>query len=260
MSKIALITGASSGIGYDLCPLFAADKYDLLIVARNKSKLEEIALRLTKRYQTKVIPIAMDLSIEDSADLLYAEIKKRSLEIEVLVNNAGFGLLGEFAGANYRRLNEMMSLNIVTLTKLTRLLIPEMLNRGSGKIMNVASTAGFQPGPLMAVYYASKAYVLSFSEALANELGDSGVTVTTLCPGPTATLFQDVAGANKTLLFSKGNMMSSPEVALAGYRGMLKGKRLVIPGFRNKLLVVLVKFLPRSWILMFVRKIQESRK
>jgi uncharacterized protein len=260
MNKIALITGASSGIGYDLCPLFAADKYDLVIVARNKSKLEEIAIQLTKQYQINVIPIVMDLSATDSADMLYAEIEKQSLEIKVLANNAGFGLLGEFATADYQRINEMMSLNMITLTKLTRLLVPEMLGRGSGKILNVASTAGFQPGPLMAVYYASKAYVLSFSEALANEIKGSGVTVTTLCPGPTETLFQEVAGANKTLLFSKANMMSSPEVALAGYRGMLKGKRLVIPGFRNKLLVVLVKFLPRSWVLMFVRKIQEKRK
>jgi uncharacterized protein len=260
MSKIALITGASSGIGHDLCPLFAADKYDLVIVARNKSKLEEISGQLTKQYQINVIPIVMDLSLTDSADMLFAEIKKRLLEIEILVNNAGFGLLGEFATADYQRLNEMMSLNMITLTKLTRLLVPEMLGRGSGKILNVASTAGFQPGPLMAVYYASKAYVLSFSEALANELKGNGVTVTTLCPGPTETLFQEVAGANKTLLFSKANMMSSSKVALAGYRGMLKGKRLVIPGFRNRLLVVLTKFLPRPWVLKSVRKIQENRK
>lgn len=260
MGKIALITGASSGIGYDLCPLFAADKYDLIIVARNKSKLEEISRQLTQQYQIKVIPIAMDLSMVDSADLLCAEIKKQSIEIEVLVNNAGFGLLGKFAGGDYQRLSEMMSLNIVTLTKLTRLLVPEMIGRGSGKIMNVASTAGFQPGPSMAVYYASKAYVLSFSEALANELEGSGVTVTTLCPGPTATLFQEIAGAKNTQLFSKANMMSSMEVALAGYRGMLEGKSLVIPGFRNKFLVILVKILPRQWVIKFVQKIQEKRK
>jgi uncharacterized protein len=260
MSKFALITGASSGIGYDLCPLFAADKYDLVIVARNKNKLEEIAGRLTRQYQVKVVPIAADLSIADSADLLYAEMKTRSLEIEILVNNAGFGLLGEFAGADYSRLNQMMTLNMITLTKLTRLMVPEMLNRGSGKIMNVASTAGFQPGPLMAVYYASKAYVLSLSEALANELEGTGVTVTAFCPGPTATLFQEVAGAKNTALFNKPNLMESAKAALIGYRGMLNGKSLVIPGFRNKLLVQIERFLPRNWVIKFVRMIQENRK
>lgn len=260
MSKVTLITGASSGIGHDLCPLFAADKYDLVIVARSESKLEEMANQLSQKYQIKATPIAIDLSRDDSADKLYAELKSRSLKIDILVNNAGFGLLGEFGSADYQRLSEMMSLNIVTLTKLTRLLLPDMVSRKSGKIMNVASTAGFQPGPLMAVYYASKAYVVSFSQALSNELAGSGVTVTTLCPGPTATKFEEVAGVNNTLLFNKYNMMSSPKVALAGYRGMQKGKRLVIPGFRNKLLAFAVRFMPRKFLLSFVRSIQEKRR
>jgi short-subunit dehydrogenase len=260
MGKTALITGASSGIGYDLCPLFAADNYDLVIVARSESKLQEMAIALSQKYKIRVTPIAIDLSQADSADKLYAEIKNRSLVINILVNNAGFGLLGEFVAADYRRLSEMMSLNIVTLTRLTRLLLPDMVNRKSGKIMNVASTAGFQPGPLMAVYYASKAYVVSFSQALSNELAGSGVTVTTLCPGPTATKFEEVAGVNNTLLFNKYSMMSSPKVAIIGYRGLRKGKRLVIPGFRNKLLAFAVRFMPRKFLLNFVRSIQEKRK
>lgn len=260
MGNTALITGASSGIGYDLCPLFAADKFDLVIVARNESKLEAMANQLSQKYQVKVTSIPIDLAQIDSAERLYAELQNRKLTIDILVNNAGFGLLGEFVSADYQRLSEMMSLNIVTLTKLTRLLLPDMVNRKSGKIMNVASTAGFQPGPLMAVYYASKAYVVSFSQALSNELAGSGVTVTTLCPGPTATKFEEVAGVNNTLLFNKYNMMSSPKVAIIGYRGMHKGKQLVIPGFRNKLIAFAVRFLPRNFLLNFVRAIQEKRK
>ncbi len=260
MGKTALITGTSSGIGYDLCPLFAADKYDLVIVARSESKLQEMANQLSQKYKIKVTSISMGLGQIDSADRLYAELQNRQLTIDILVNNAGFGLLGEFASADYQRLSEMMSLNIVTLTKLTHLLLPDMINRKSGKIMNVASTAGFQPGPLMAVYYASKAYVVSFSLALSNELAGTGITVTTLCPGPTATKFEEVAGVNNTLLFNKYNMMSSPKVALVGYRGMMEGKRLVIPGFRNKLIAFAVRFLPRNFLLKFVRSIQEKRK
>lgn len=260
MGKTALITGASSGIGFDLCSLFAADKHDLIIVARSESKLQEIANQLSQKYQIMVYPLAIDLSRNDSADLLYSELKNRSLSIDILVNNAGVGLLGEFVSADYQRLSEMMALNIVTLTKLTRLLLPDMLSRKSGKIMNVASTAGFQPGPLMAVYYASKAYVVSFSQALYNELSGSGITVTTLCPGPTATKFEEVAGVNNALLFNKYNQMSSPKVALTGYRGMMKGKRLVIPGFRNKLIAFAVRFLPRNFLLNFVRTIQEKRR
>lgn len=260
MTPTALITGASSGIGYDLCPLFAADKFDLVIVARSEPKLEQMAEELSRKYQIRVTPMAIDLAGVDSAEQLCAEIRNRRLTIDILVNNAGFGLLGEFASADYHRLSDMMSLNIVTLTKLTRLLLPEMVARKSGKIMNVASTAGFQPGPLMAVYYASKAYVVSFSEALANELIGTGVTVMTLCPGPTATKFEEVAGVNNTLLFNKHGLMSSGQVALMGYRGLQKGKRLVIPGFRNKLLAFIVRFLPRKLLLNFVRAIQEKRK
>jgi len=260
MNKTALITGASSGIGHELCKLFAADKFDLVIVSRDKMKLDEIAEQLGEQHGIKITPVAKDLSVADSADELFGELERMSIKIDILVNNAGFGLYGPFDKASYKTIVEMMQLNMVSLTKLTRLILPGMILRGSGRILNVASTAAFQPGPLMAVYYATKAYVLSFSEALADELSESNITVTALCPGPTFTGFLKRAGVENSPLFRKWNLMSSEKVALAGYRGLLKGKTIVIPGIRNKLLALVIKLLPRKQVVKIVRRIQETRR
>jgi short-subunit dehydrogenase len=183
--KCALITGASSGIGRELATLFARDGYDLTLVARDRAMLARIGDELTRVHGVAVDVIAQDLSHPNAAAEVYRELKRRSIKIDVLVNNAGFGTYGPFVDSDAATESEMLQLNIVALTKLTRLFLEDMLAKREGRILNVASTAAFQPGPLMAVYYASKAYVLSFSEALANELRDSGVTVSTLCPGPT---------------------------------------------------------------------------
>ena len=190
----AVVTGASSGIGLEIARLLAADGYDLLLVASAEKKLLEVATRFSHEFGKTVAALAVDLARPDGARSLLDEIERRGLAVEVLVNNAGFGVYGPFAGADLAHTLEMIQVNVASLTELTRGVLPGMTARQSGRILNVASTAAFQPGPLMAVYYATKAYVLSFSEALANELSGTGVTVTALCPGPTRTAFQERAG------------------------------------------------------------------
>ena len=242
MNKTALITGATSGLGYEFVRMFAADGYDLVLVARNKMKMEEIKNQYSN---TKVTVIEKDLSKPNASEEIFAEVKASGIIIDVLVNNAGFGLMGKFNALDISRQSEMIQLNIAALTELTHYFLPEMINSNkAARILNVASTAAFQPGPLMAVYYATKAYVLSFSEALAEELSDTNVTVTTLCPGATKTNFAAVANVEKTKMFS--GAMSSQEVAEQGYRALLSGKRVVITGGTNKLGAYAAKFLPRS--------------
>ena len=257
--RTALITGASSGIGFELAKLFARDAHQLVLVARGKEALLYVAGQLREQFDVPVTVIAKDLSRALSPEELLAELRQRGLQVEVLVNNAGFGAYGPFAESDPVVQLEMVQLNLTSLTHLTRLLLPEMVGRRAGKILNVASTAAFQPGPLMAVYYASKAYVLSFSEALANELRGSGVTVTALCPGPTPTGFQKRSGMK-----SSGHLssfaMDVESVARIGYQGMLRGKTVVIPGLRNRLLAQLVQFVPRDLVTSIVRRIQEHRE
>jgi uncharacterized protein len=255
MRQTALITGASSGIGADLARLFARDGYDLVLVARSEGKLHELA----KELGVTSTVIVADLAKPDAARMIADTLIEKSINIDVLVNNAGLGIAGPFVTNDLGRELEIIQVNVVALTQLTKLLLPGMVSRKRGRILNVASTAAFQPGPLMAVYYATKAYVLSFSEAIADELRDTPVTVTALCPGPTATGFGSVAGMEETRLFTMRKPMSSAKVAELGYEGMKKGRRVVVTGMMNRLLVQSVRVSPRRLATMIVRKLQESR-
>lgn len=259
MTQTVLITGASSGIGLELAKLFARDGYQLVLVARSRDALLYVAGMLKETYGVSATVIPTDLSNASAPAQLVAELRQRQMSIAILVNNAGFGTYGPFATTNLAAELEMMQVNMVSLTHLTKLLLPDMLRNGRGKILNVASTAAFQPGPLMAVYYASKAYVLSFSEALANEVRGSGVSVTALCPGPTPTGFQQRSGMQSSRLL-RGNLTGVERVAQEGYRGLMRGATVVIPGLRNRLLALVVRLLPRTLVTRIVRRIQESRE
>ena len=253
-----LITGASGGIGHDLAMLAAADNKNLILVARSADKLDQMAETIRQNYKSEVIPIVVDLSDEADVEMLISEISEKNLNIEILINNAGFGDFGDFAQADLGRNMEMIRLNISALTQLTHFALQGMLNAGAGKIMNVASTAAFMPGPGMAVYYASKAYVLSFSEALTRELKGSGITVTTLCPGPTDTDFASAARLGKSLMHRMLPPATSLQVAQAGYKAMMKGKAIEIPGFMNKLSAVTPRFSPRSLVRNMIYGIHKS--
>jgi short-subunit dehydrogenase len=254
----ALVTGASGGIGLELARLFAADKYDLVLVARSEDKLTQIGEELSAQFKIRARVVVSDLARAGSPREIFAELEAANVPVDVLVNNAGFGSYGLFADADERAQIEMLQVNVVALTHLTKLFLPAMIARKAGRVMNVASTAAFQPGPLMAVYYASKAYVLSFSEALANELAGTNVTVTALCPGPTETGFVAAAGLERSKLF-EANVMDARTVAVAGYRGMNEGKAVVIPGLRNSLMARAVSFAPRKLVTKVVRRVQETR-
>ncbi len=243
---VALVTGASGGIGADLARELARDGYDLVLAARGVEGMQKLASELDA--QSAVIPA--DLSKPGAAAQLAKELENRGITIDVLINNAGLGETGPFAESDPSRLSEMLQVNMVALTELTRALLPPMIARKRGGIMLVASTAAFQPGPFMAVYYATKAYVLSLGEALAFELRGTGVTVTTLCPGPTRTNFAHAAGNPNSPLFKRQSMiMSSAEVARIGYRAMKAGRPVVITGFANKLLAMSARYSPHSMVL-----------
>jgi uncharacterized protein len=254
--KTALVTGASLGIGRDLAELFARDGHHLILVARNEEKLQELAAKLRGQYGVNVEIIAQDLSVPDASLRVFEQLQSRT--IEYLVNNAGFGTHGPFVESDIPGQLGMLQVNIVALTHLTRLFLPDMLKRRSGRIMNLASVTAFLPGPLMAVYYATKAYVLSFSEALASELAGSGVTVTAVCPGPTKTGFQDRAGISSSPLFQK-NVMDSMTASRIGYDAMMRGKRTVVTGFSNKLSAFGTRFLPLRVTAAIAKKLNESR-
>jgi short-subunit dehydrogenase len=256
--QTALITGASVGIGRDLARVFAEHGHDLVLTARNRGQLEALAAELKQRHGVTVHVIAKDLAQPAAPLELFDEARSRGAPIDVLVNNAGFGTSGPFDRTDVDAILNMLQVNVVALTHLTRLFLPEMLARGHGRILNVASTAAFQPGPLMAVYYASKAYVLSLSEAIAAEVERKGVTVTALCPGPTATEFQKRAGVENSRLFQR-NTMDAMTVARAGYAGLMRGKRIVIPGMNNRALALAVRFVPRRWTTAIAKKLNETR-
>lgn len=257
--KVALITGASSGIGYELAKLFAADGHDLVLVARSVDALQKLAAELSDKHKVQCRVIPKDLCDPQAPNEIYRELKQAGIAVDFLVNNAGFGTFGFVAETQPAALLEMVQVNVAALTQLTRLFVAGMVANRSGRILNVASTAAFQPGPLMAVYYATKAYVLSFSEALANELQRSGVTVTVLCPGPTLTGFQKRAHMETSPLVS-GNLpvMGAAEVARIGYRALMKGKTLVVPGFVNRMLAFSVRLGPRKLVTAITRRIQET--
>jgi len=249
-----LITGASSGIGRALAHLFARDGYELVLVARRAAVLEELSSTLVETHGVRSRAIAADLSTADGIGLLHAELQREGITVDVLVNNAGFGMQGEFATLPADRQMQMVQLNVAALTQLTRLLLPSMLARRRGGVLNVGSTAAFQPGPFMAVYYATKAYVVSFSEALAEELSGSGLRVSCLAPGPTATAFAAEAGAADSPLF-EGHTMNAEEVARIGYEGWQQGKPLVIAGARNWWRAFAVRLAPRAFVLKAVRRL-----
>lgn len=255
-NKVALITGASYGIGKELAKVFAQNRYNLILVARSQEKLQALSQELTSRHGTSVKVMAKDLSDPSSAEEILSDLRQEKIPVETLVNNAAFGMSGPFAQEDSTRLMSMMQVNITTLTMLTRLLLPDMIQRGAGKVLNVASTAAFQPGPLMAVYYASKAYVLWLSEALSNELQGTGVTVSALCPGPTQTEFQKGAQMERSKLFRKKKMQADV-VARAGFQGLIRGKRVIIPGLMNNFLSLLSQISPRTFSLRFIRWMNE---
>lgn len=242
----ALITGASGGIGEELAKVCAAHGLDLVLIARSEEKLRKVASELSSKHGIKAIILPVDLADPATPDRLFQELSAQGIEIDVLINNAGFGLQGAFAEIAVPEMAAMLQVNVAALTLLTRLLLPAMIRRGRGRVLNVASTAAYVPGPFMAEYYASKAYVLSLTEALANELQGTGVTATALCPGPTTTGFAERAGVAHAKLFETA--MPAEEVAKQGFEGMLQGKTVVIPGARNRWMARLTGLVPRSML------------
>lgn len=250
MTKVALVTGASAGLGVEFARQLSKQGHRLVLAARRKERLDELAKELGNART-----VAIDLSDRDAAARLIADVETHGETVDLLVNNAGFGLIGPFAELEPDRLRQMIDLNVSTLTDLCRAVAPAMIERSSGAILNVASTAAFQPGPKMAVYFATKAYVLSLTEALHEELAPRGIRVTCLCPGPTRTEFGDVAGFGGNGLFDKV-AMNSAEVVEAGLAGLDKNKAVVIPGVVNKLTANSGRFAPR----FLVRKIAGAIK
>jgi short-subunit dehydrogenase len=257
---LALVTGASSGIGRELARLAAKDRLDLILVARRRERLQELAGELSARYGVTVEIVAADLAAPGSAERVFQTACARTGGVDVPVNNAGLGVHGLFAETPLERELDTIRVNVLALTELTKYCVPGMIERGRGRIVNVASTAAFQPGPLMAVYYATKAYVLSFTEALAEELTGTGVTATALCPGPTLTEFQEKAGFGDVPLFRGPLVWDAASVARVGWNGAKRGKRVVIPGFANRVLALGARLSPRRLSTKIARRLQEKRK
>lgn len=260
MKNVALITGASSGIGMELAKIHAEKGGDLILVARRKEKLEGLKKELEENHGVKIMVIVKDLTEESAPMDIYAEVKKAKIEVDYLVNNAGFGGQGYFYEREWNSDRSMMQLNMVALADLCRLFLPDFVERGSGRILNVSSTASLMAGPLQAVYFATKAFVTSFSNALAGELEGTGVTVTALMPGATETGFSTMAGLDKTDLFAK--TATARSVAEDGYNAMMDGKLDVISGltFMQKLMFAFMPFTPKKVLLRQVKKMQELKK
>ncbi len=254
---LALITGASSGIGYELAKVFARNGYDLVLTARNREQLQRVADEVRAfGIDAEVLPA--DLADPAAPQAIFDHLHQPSRPLDVLVNNAGFGTFGPFAQSDPVSQMQMIQVNIAALTHLTRLFLPSMLAARQGHILNIASMAAFAPGPFLAVYYATKAYVVSFTEALAEELRHSGVRVTAVCPGPTKTDFQRRAGADRSSLF-RGHVMDAAAVAAIAFKGFRRRQILVIPGGRNKFLSLAAKFAPRKLVRRATRKRNENR-
>lgn len=259
MKNTALITGASSGIGKEFAKIHASKGNDLVIVARRKEKLEELKAEFEKKFNVKVKIIAKDLSKPKAASEVFNEIKKEKIVVEYLINNAGFGGIGKFHEREWEKDLDMINLNVVALTTLTRLFLTEMVKRNKGKILNVSSTASLMPGPMQAVYYATKAYVTSFSNALAQELCDTNITVTALLPGPTETEFAKTSGMDRTTLFEKS--FSAQSVAKDGYEAMEKGKLNVVTGVSSsqKVMMKMVPLMPKKTMLKMIYNMQQAK-
>ncbi len=259
MKRTALITGASSGFGKEFAAIFAQDGFDLVLTARRTEKLMEIKHSLEKEYGVNVTVITKDLSKAGAAEEIFAETQDKNIHIDILVNNAGFGTLGNFAATELKNAQDMISLNVHSLVTLTHLYLAPMIEKGFGRILNVASIAGFAPGPGMAIYYASKAFVLNFSDALSTELKGTGVTVTALCPGPVNTGFADAAGFKQNILFSGKEDGKAAKVSRYGYGMMQRGKPIAVPGAVCKLGAFATRLAPREFAKWFIYKVQTSR-
>jgi len=254
----ALITGASGGIGYELAKIFAKNKINLILVSRNESQLQSVTKEF-KMYGIDADYYAKDLSKVENAVFIYEDLKRKGTTIEYLVNNAGFGINGDYTDIPWQKEVDMFNLNMLSLAFLTKAYAKDMKERKSGKILNVASTASFQPGPFMAGYCASKAFVLSLSEAIHYELKETGVTVSTLCPGVTDTNFHEVANSGKSVLNRFFPSASAEDVARYGYKIMMKGKSYGVPGFWNKMVISSNRFGPRSMVTMIAGKLMQRK-
>lgn len=259
MKNIALITGASSGIGKELAYIHAKKGGDLILVARSKDKLEYLKKELEVEYKIKASIIVKDLTLPEAPREIYDELKQAKITIDYLINNAGFGGVGKFHERAWEKDLAMINLNIVALTALTRLFLPDLVAQNSGRILNVSSTASLMPGPLQAVYFATKAYVRSFSNAIAEELSDTKVTVTNLMPGATETGFGAISGMDKTVLFNE--TASARVVAEDGYNGMIKGKIDVTSGLTTgqKIMFAAMPFIPKKALLKQVHQMQKTK-
>jgi short-subunit dehydrogenase len=260
MEKVALVTGGTSGIGLALCEQFASHGIALAIVSHNQENLDQTSAFLTEKYGIRVFTVLSDLTHEDSAEEVYAKIKEKGLIVEYLVNNAGVGTYGDFLDSYVEDNENIVQIDVVSLIDLTYHFLHEMVERKSGYILNVSSTAAFQPGPRMAVYYASKAFVLSFSEALHEELKGAGVKVTCLCPGPTKSAFLNKSGMEKSSIVKRFKPMEAVRVARAGYQGMLKGKAVVIPGAKNRFRAFAPRLLSRASVRRIMDRYTQPQK
>jgi uncharacterized protein len=259
MGTYAVVTGASAGLGKEFARLFAKDGHGVVLVARRKEELDVLAKELEAAHQAKTLVVTADLTDPAASKHVHAEVSRAGLEVEFLVNNAGFGSNGKFWELDTQRELGMIEVNITSLLHLTRLFLPEMVGKGRGRILNIGSTAGFQPGPFMSTYYASKAFVNSFTEALAFELKGTGVTATLSCPGATATEFAGVAGNEKTALFKRGGAADAATVAAEAYRAMQAGEASIIHGFKNKAGVQALRVSPRSTVVAIAAKLNRPQ-
>ncbi|QTL99011.1 SDR family NAD(P)-dependent oxidoreductase [Iocasia frigidifontis] len=257
MKEMVLVTGASSGIGMDFARIFAEKGYNLVLVARREEKLKSLAKELGKKYKAEVKVIPKDLSMLTSSEEIFEELRKENINIDILVNSAGTQVYGNFLETDLDKEMKMMQVNVNSLVCLTKLAVNQMKEKGKGRILNLASTGAFMPVPLNSIYCASKAFVLHFSEGIKKDLEGSGITVTTLCPGPTKSEFAKKAQMTNTRLFSR--MMDSRKVAMIGYKALMKGKRVVVPGFSNKLMAISYRFTPRSLLLSIGKYIMNKK-
>lgn len=257
MKGYTLITGATSGIGYELTMLFGKHNHDLILVARNEERLKKIQKKLDEGFGIDVIILKKDLTFEGDVEEIISFVERNNLVVDNLVNNAGAGSFGYFHEVDCKKDLDMIKVNIYALTRLTKYFLQKMIERNNGGILNVASTAAFQSGPIMSVYYATKAYVLSLTEAIQEEVKERGIKVTALCPGPVATEFQKRASVKKSKL-SSGYMMDAKTVATIGYKGFMSGKTLIIPGLKNKILVQSLRILPRNLVRKVIKKVNNG--
>jgi short-subunit dehydrogenase len=262
MAEYALITGASNGIGLELARIAASNKMNLILLARNADKMMQLRKELEELHPVKVLAVGCDLTDPDAVEKIVALLQTRGIVPDILITKAGFGMYGPFDKIGTDTEENMIQLNITSLTELTKVIYRQMRSRGKGRILNVSSIAGFMPGPWMAAYHATKAYVLSFSEALAVEAKDSGVTITALCPGPTETNFENRASAGSGIKVFKdsGKLPTAKQVAEFGWKNMMKGKTVAVHGRKYRLLIFLIRFLPRKMVASMAGKIQTPEK